>query len=690
VSPISTIFFGETHISGSNVFNRKDTSYSGILKLTAQPSENLRMSLTGLLDYSQYKGELPPGDGNGNINLDYASHGFKYPKLSLGGTLDYTVTPALSLHFSTDYYRSNEKSIHKPDGPRIIHVVSNASIPGIPPDLIVYPTWTNITPAPDIHYITKNIQTRLNSSFDLSYSFQLLGRHDLKTGARITRFNIDKNDGFPYDTYRFFWLRNYERANGTVMPTTYGYVEVRDPLGIVIEDVNSTGFAVFLQDDWTIGDRLTLSLGLRAEKENIPSFTEGYDAPIQWNFGDKLAPRVGFSYDISGNNSLSVFGSFGVYYDTIKMTMAESYFGGFKWISHYYDIANWDWKSAYPTNAEHPLTNGLAGGTYFESRNWRGTIELNDIQPDIKPFRKDEFTLGVRKSLGDTWALNARFLHNYIVNAVEDIAVLMPDDSTHYFIANPGSDWIQEKFNEAIAAGMLPEGVRASKAIRKYTSITLHLDKKYKNNWLGGVSYTWSRLYGNYPGLETFDEEGESTLNTSRYFDSWFLSYNQNGEESLGLLGTDRTHRLKVYGAYVFDFGLTLGFNAYAMSGVPLQTELYLNGLTGFYPLGRATEGRTPWLWQIDLYAEYNLKLTETLTLQLNANITNLTDNDIARNRYMIYNGAVVYLSEWTIKNGFNYAEVIAAKGAQLDTLYNMEYDYLGSIAARLGVKLMF
>jgi len=62
----------------------------------------------------------------------------------------------------------------------------------------------------------------------------------------------------------------------------------------------------------------------------------------------------------------------------------------------------------------------------------------------------------------------------------------------------------------------------------------------------------------------------------------------------------------------------------------------------------------------------------------------------MARNIYTLYNDAVIYIDESQIKNGFDFAQVIAAKGAHLDPRYNMEYDYLESLAARLGIKLMF
>jgi len=666
--PGNTIFGGNTHVSGSNEFTRKDTYYAGLLKLTAHPTRNLRMTLRGVLDYYKWDGELPPENGLPFTRLPYSAFGAEHPTFSLGGTVDYTVTPDLSFHISGDYSRRNEKESLWMDGPRYTRAFSS------------YYGYS------DYYRVEKNIRTRLTSDFNLSYFFKLLGEHRVKAGFRVRRTGLDKRDWYPYDYYRFFFgPGNYTTSEGITIPTTLGFVEVREPFGVAAEDISTGGFAVFFQDNWTIGDKLTLTLGLRAETEDIPAFVKGNDPPIQWGFGDKLAPRLGFYYDVFGDAGLTVFGSFGVYYDTMKMDMAESAYGGFKWVSHYYDLVNPDWEHAYP-ETDHPQEGGLAGGQYFESRN-RRPYNPYPTQPGIKPFQKNEFTFGVRKVFNETWTLDTRFLHNYIVHAVEDISVSPFGD---FFIANPGSDWVQSELNGAAAAGYLPEGINASKAVREYTSVTLSLDRKFKNNWLGGLSYTWSRLYGNYSGLASSDEAGRKSPNILRIFDYWFSTYNQYGEEDLGPLRTDRTHRFKCYGAYAFDFGLTVGFNAYAVSGVPLQTEMYLNGFRGFYPLGRGSGGRSAWLWQLDLYAEYNLKLSETLTLQFNANIFNLTDNDMARNVYALYNDGVVYIDEGQIKSGFDFAQVIANKGAHLDPRYNMEYDYLEAIAARLGITLMF
>ncbi|GAH82485.1 unnamed protein product [marine sediment metagenome] len=45
-----------------------------------------------------------------------------------------------------------------------------------------------------------------------------------------------------------------------------------------------------------------------------------------------------------------------------------------------------------------------------------------------------------------------------------------------------------------------------------------------------------------------------------------------------------------------------------AMSGIPVTRELH-TGLEGYYPDGRATDGRAPFLFFANVYAEYNLKV---------------------------------------------------------------------------------
>ena len=47
--------------------------------------------------------------------------------------------------------------------------------------------------------------------------------------------------------------------------------------------------------------KLTLNLGIRTESEDVPSYRA--DNPgVHFGFGDKIAPRVGFAYDVKGDS----------------------------------------------------------------------------------------------------------------------------------------------------------------------------------------------------------------------------------------------------------------------------------------------------------------------------------------------------------------------------------------------------
>ncbi len=682
--PGGTIFYGDDHISGSNLFTRKDRRYSGTLKLTGQLSKSLRFSAHGLLDTYRWKGELPRENGLSNPEIDFAAHSFRFPTLSFGTTLEYAVSENFRVRADLGYFRRAQRESGVAEGATKIHVGNTANIPGIPEHLIFPQYWGRWPWMPS--RVEKNLETSFSTGIHLDWDVNLAGRHALKAGFLAVRNGIEKDSGWLEDVYTFHWNRDYLRADGTEEQTTYGYVEVRDPYGYDY-DIDANRYVLYIQDTWTL-ERFSLTLGLRARQEEIPAFVEGYGPPVSFGFGDTLAPRAAFNWSPLEDGSLQVFGGFGIYYDSPKLEWAENFFGGFRGVFHYYDIADWDWKDSY-YDMEHPLTNGLAGGRHFESRD-RALPDFEHIQPGLKPMGKREFTLGVRKDIGRDWTASAVLLHHALFNPTDDTYIPASDNMLSLYLVNPGSDWLQRQYEEAGARGYMPAGIEAAKAKRTYTAVTLRLDKRFSHRWLGGLSYTWSRLHGNYDGVRHYDDAGYRRYHGAPTFDMWYQSYNQRGTGADGLLSADRTHRLKLYGAYTFDFGLTLGLHASGMSGTPLQTELYLNGDRGFYPLGRGGEGRTPFLWQLDLYAEYNLRLSDRWTLQFNADVTNVTDNDMARRKHMHYNDAVVYMTEQKILDGFDYAQVISEKGAHLDPRYGMEYDYLDAIAARLGVKLMF
>ena len=111
-------------------------------------------------------------------------------------------------------------------------------------------------------------------------------------------------------------------------------------------NIHTTNIGLFVQDAWTIDNKLTVNVGVRTERERVPTYTTGADIPefgIEFGFKDKLAPRAGFAYDINGDGKWKAFGSWGVFYDIFKLELPRGSFGGDKWLEYYYTLDTFDW-----------------------------------------------------------------------------------------------------------------------------------------------------------------------------------------------------------------------------------------------------------------------------------------------------------------------------------------------------------
>jgi hypothetical protein len=216
--------------------------------------------------------------------------------------------------------------------------------------------------------------------------------------------------------------------------------------------------------------------------------------------------------------------------------------------------------------------------------------------------------------------VSLRLVNKHLIRTIEDVGVLTPAGE-FYYTANPGFGWslpISQggKFDDKYWP--CPE------ATREHYAMNLSLEKRFSNNWQGGINYTLASTEGNYGGLSSTDEGNRNSPNVERYYDLWFLTYDLQGNVLDGALPQDRTHYIKLYGSYAFPFGLTIGVVGYSRSGQPLTTGLNANNVQ-IYPENRADLDRMPWTTWADLYIEYTLRLGKTsasLNLQMN-NVTN-------------------------------------------------------------------
>ena len=440
----------------------------------------------------------------------------------------------------------------------------------------------------------------------------------------------------------------------------YGYYgvsgnEVTGPIGSFF-NVHSDRWALYLQDSWTINGRLTLNLGLRTEREYIPVYSndpalEGVK-PIDFSFGDKLAPRFGFVYDVLGDANLKVFGSYGLYYDVMKLYTAANAFGGRTNAVAYYALDTYEWDKLGK--------DGYYPGNLLLTYDWL-PFNPDFVDPSLRPMSQREISFGVEKKLLENLSGTVRLVQKHLRYAIEDVGV-RTETGVLYYEANPGYGY---SLSEAEGGRFDDRYPACPKAKREYWGLNFSLDKRFADSWLGGFSYTWSRLTGNYSGLASSDEyistgEGRNSPNVERNFDTWYLAYDKNLNVIDGQLATDRPHVFKLYGAYTFPFRLTLGAVLVAESGRPM-TEFWTLDNDNYMPYNRGNLGRTPFLWFTNFYAEYSLRLGKT-SLAFNVNVDNVFNVATATAYFPyrnLYNLTVtedqILSGDWELDSGVGY-----------------------------------
>jgi hypothetical protein len=139
------------------------------------------------------------------------------------------------------------------------------------------------------------------------------------------------------------------------------------------------------------------------------------------------------------------------------------------------------------------------------------------------------------------------------------------------------------------------------------------------------MDYTFSRLYGNYGGLASSDENGRTDPNINRYFDNLVMSYDDRQQQVFGNLATDRPHVIKLTGTYDLPWGSSLGVYGILESGLPQTGEFSWQGYPIYYG-GRGNLGRLPAFKQVDLQAQHEFRVGGNRRLSVQANIVNLFD----------------------------------------------------------------
>jgi outer membrane receptor protein involved in Fe transport len=698
--------------------DQDQTAWQGFGKVTYSAGR-MTANASLLMTPTRSTGRLPAYDYTGPNYLTTTSaaneanrtRGFESDQNNVGGNVEISLTNNAYVSVRGGYFYDNYKDTGVPLTTSYTYQQPNFTVPGVPPSL-QGPTNTANTPRIQITNFDKTTQGFIQA--DYNHAFKGAGTHLVKAGWGVRRSVNDVDVAYPGGYVYLYWGQSFRStATGQTGTGTYGYYAVNDQgtRGAVHANIQS----LYIQDSWQVGSRLTLNLGLRTENEKIPTFRpEIAEYAFQFGFADKLAPRLGATYDVRGDGRVKAFASWGRYYDWTKYEIARGSFGGDLWRIYYRSLDTLDIASLNLDNM--PGRDLWGGATGF--RDLRATSILN-TDPDIKPMYQDSFNAGVDYQLSGTMALGIHYVHNDLGRTIEDMGSIVNGDSV-YVIGNPGEG--QNTITPAAYPGT--PNFPTPKAKRQFDALEVTLERRFSRNWFGSANYTWSRLYGNYSGLANSDEisspttgvtsrnaqlqEGSIARPGSNAHTGWDIDqvlWDSHGNlDPLGRLATDRPHVVKLYGAYQFGMGTQVGAFFYGGSGTPITTQVVGQDQYAAMVNGRGDLGRSPVLTRTDLLVSHELSLADRKRLRFELNVQNLFNQKTATHIFNYLNkGApaggqtraadAIDFSDVNLAAGYDYNALILATqegAAAFDPRYRMEDLFNPGLQGQFSVKFIF
>jgi outer membrane receptor protein involved in Fe transport len=474
-------------------------------------------------------------------------------------------------------------------------------------------------------YVEAQKSSRHTVQADIShYAEDFLGEHDIKFGAQYTRGRGNWQGGYFHGyanfAYPYRWTQNINYMKSWYGDTGLIFYNRQEHLNPTLTVRTSDSLGLFFDDQWTIGKRLTVNLGLRYdhmttkygagkvyEMPNTPSDInnptilsdrEGSDNIFDFK---TISPRIGFTYMLTNDGKTVLRANYGRYYMPVSVENLRRFGPDMPIVNQqmlFYSVP-WDQVDLNGNNYvdfdEVVNATGLLHGITPYNSYWQ-THDVSwalAVGSDVKDQHTDQFSVSIERELGNDFSVEASYIYkrtgNLLVNWPLDRATGQPYEYTRTSyttefgetvnlynvvlkdfngdgtidggdITYVSNNTIHEVINMPEIDGITPK--------RLYQGIQLVLRKRYSNRWQLMASALFSMSDGSASRSKRQDFFIEGPMITD---DLWVGSLNQLVNNMEGPLPFTPRFELKFSGSYKIPVvDVDLGFRFRFHNGRPL------------------------------------------------------------------------------------------------------------------------
>jgi hypothetical protein len=525
-----------------------------------------------------------------------------------------------------------------------------------------------------------NFDERTVLRADVNIYFDLFGSHSVRAGLDYEELESSQTLAYSGSGYNYCRPGGFTATiacTGDVTGGLFYFYQNHDATGptrVRIQAYDNSGGwtstqnAYYLQDSWQVTDQLTLNVGIRNEGfENANLAGENFI-----ELSDQWAPRLGFTYDVTGDRTSKLFGFYGRYFLPVAVNTNTRLAGAEFFTRDFWTLdrtggpndANAD---GIDDNTDEPILGTFISGTNFGNGELKSTA--SSVDAEIDPMYVDEFILGYEQEVFGDWTLGITGTYRELGTAIDDVAIdaavldycdTVATDLTYtqcysvwygfhqYVLTNPGEDMVITLSGADLSRAtggvitqdrqitLTADQLNYPEPDRTYKAVEISMEKAFDGVWGGRFSYVWSENKGNYEGALKSDN-GQVDPGLSQDFDQPGLMDN-----AYGFLPNHRAHSFKAFGNWQVTPAFNVGANLLIQSprkfgciGVhPTDIFASFYGAASWFcngvPTARGSQFESEWLKTIDMTFAFNLSEVFEIpgdSLVLRADIFNLLNS---------------------------------------------------------------